>query len=370
MAQDLTNAIAEGFSEKVIERFLRAAIAPDITNDDYEGELKAGGIKSLRILTLGEVGLQDYTVSTDMNPSDLSISKETFTPEKQRAYYFKIDDLEAFWSKIKDLNGKFTNKAGDALKKEIDQYVLGKYTQVKAGHRIGTDYVLTGNGDTAKVTITGATGAVVGVGSAFTSGMVGKGFKADTSTVWYKITAYTDATHITIKNWDDTLPLTDGDHGGTGVGCKVEANTVLTVTKDTIFGYIDDLGTLLDEDDIPDEDRWLVVPPKIAAIIRRAPELTPAVPAAYEDIRLKGILGTVDKFKIYVSNQVAGNNTTGYYVLAGTKDFVTFAVAFTESKVEEDIPKQFGKGYKGLTVYGGTVATERRKCGAYLFCKV
>ena len=377
MPQNLANAIAEGFSMKVIDRFLRASIAADITNNDYEGELKEGGVRRLRILTLGEVGLQSYIVGTDMVPANLTIGQEFFEPNRQRAFYFRIDSLEKFWSKIKDLDSKFTNKAGDSLKREVDEYVLGRHTEVKAGHRIGTDTVQAGNADILRVTITGATGAVVGVGTVFTAGMVGRGFRCErgshsgfASTVWYRVRSVASATSMTISNWDDTLPLTDGSHGGTGHGYRVEATSSVTRDRNTIFESVDDLKVLLDDDEIPDEDRFLVVPPRIGALLRRSPELVPAIPAAYEDIRLKGKLGTISGFTTYETPRVRGNITDGWFVLAGTKDFITFAMSFVESKVEEDISRQFGKGYKGLTVYGGAVATERRRCGAYLHVRV
>ena len=56
-------------------------------------------------------------------------------------------------------------------------------------------------------------------------------------------------------------------------------------------------------------------------------------------------------------------------MLAIHKSWQTLTMAFTETGVEDFIGG-FGKNYKGLTVYGSKVIDERRKAGAYLYCKV
>ena len=71
---------------------------------------------------------------------------------------------------------------------------------------------------------------------------------------------------------------------------------------------------------------------------------------------------------VYQNEQVSGNNTTGYYILAGHKSAITFALAFTESEIEPLIGN-FGKAYKGLVVYGGKILDERRKALTYFWCK-
>jgi hypothetical protein len=72
---------------------------------------------------------------------------------------------------------------------------------------------------------------------------------------------------------------------------------------------------------------------------------------------------------VYKSERVSGDNTTGYWVLAGHTSAITFAMAFVESGIE-DLQGNFGKAYKGLNVYGSKVVDERRKALAALFCKV
>ena len=49
---------------------------------------------------------------------------------------------------------------------------------------------------------------------------------------------------------------------------------------------------------------------------------------------------------------------------------ITFAMAFTESKIESDIQGNFGEAYKGLNIYGAKVVDERRKALSALYYKI
>ena len=113
----------------------------------------------------------------------------------------------------------------------------------------------------------------------------------------------------------------------------------------------------------------MVVPPKIYTLLKQAGEIQPAIDAAYQDVVKRGYVGDVDGFKVLVSNQVAGNNTDGFRVLAMHRSWCTFAMGWTESGVEDRIGN-FGKAYKGLAIYGAKVVDERRKAAAELFCYV
>ena len=66
---------------------------------------------------------------------------------------------------------------------------------------------------------------------------------------------------------------------------------------------------------------------------------------------------------------LVGDNTNGYRVLAGQKNFITFADKALNVGMEEDLIGNFGSAYKDLFVYGAKVADERRKFGAAAFVK-
>lgn len=293
-----------------------------------------------------------------------SESEAQLVVNQKKAYYFQIESFAKFTSYVEDESSTLIQTAGKTLARTVDNFVLGLYGDVASGNRVGTDYT------TGTVTVDVTTGAVTGSGTTFTSAMVGLGFKATGHSVWYRVKTYSSTTAIVIEDdKDDVTSAYTGGAIGAGATYIIEANTAITVSKTTIFDYLVDLKTNLDEDEIPPEDRWAVLPPAIANLLLKSAQLQTAVSTAYEDVIKKGIIGYVAGFKVYSNNQVAGNNTTGYFCLAGHKSFITMAMAFTESGVEDFIGG-FGQNFKGLNCYGAKVADERRKAGAYLFAKV
>jgi len=360
---DFGTNVGEKFAKNTLKIFFERAIAPDITNQDYEGEIKGGGADRLNVLTFGALGLKNYT-GVAMSVDTPQESEGVLIVNQKKAYYFQIESFAKFASYVDDAESTLISTAGKTLAKTIDGFVLGLYGDVASGNRVGTDYT------TGTVTVTVTTGAVVGDGTTFTSAMVGLGFKATGHTAWYRVKTYTDATHIVIEDdFDDITSAYTGGAIGAGATYVIEANTPLTVAKATIFDYIVDLQTKLDEDEIPEDDRWVVLPPIISNLLVKSSQLQTAVDTAYEDVIKKGIVGYVAGFKVYKNNQVSGNNTNGFKCLAGHKSFITFAMAFTESGVEPFIGG-FGQNFKGLNCYGAKVVDERRKAGAYLFAKV
>lgn len=360
---DFGTNVGEKFAKNTLKIFFERAIAPDITNQDYEGEIKGGGADRLNVLTFGALGLKNY-VGTAMTVDVPQESEGVLIVNQKKAYYFQIESFAKFASYVDDAESTLIATAGKTLAKTIDGFVLALTGDVASGNRVGTDYV------TGTVTVDVTTGAVTGSGTTFTSAMVGLGFKATGHTAWYRIKTYTSGTAIVIEDdFDDIASAYTGGAIGAGATYVIEANTAITVSKTTIFDYIVDLQTKLDEDEIPEEDRWLALPPIISNLLVKSSQLQTAVDTAYEDVIKKGIVGYVAGFKVYKNNQVSGNNTNGFKCLAGHKSFITFAMAFTESGVEPFIGG-FGQNFKGLNCYGAKVVDERRKAGAYLFAKV
>lgn len=344
----------EKFARNVLEVFFELSIADSICNKDYEGEIKGGGADRVNIMTFGAGALKDYTGAA-MTADEVQESSGQLLVDQKKAYYFKIESVAKFTSYAEDPASSMIQNKGKVLAETVDNFVLGLYSDVAAGNRVGTNYT------TGTVTVTATTGAVAGLGTTFTAAMVGRGFKAAGHTKWYRVKSYASATSIVIEDdLDDEVSAYTGGAIAGGASYTIEAATKLQVAYNTVYGYILDLKQKLDENKIPKTDRWLVVPSKIGNLMLRASELIPAVSTAYEDVVLKGILGTVSGFKVYTSEQVSGDNTDGFHVIAGHKSAITLAVAFTESGIE-DLVGAFGKAYKGLTVYGAKVPDERRK---------
>jgi len=149
------------------------------------------------------------------------------------------------------------------------------------------------------------------------------------------------------------------------------SGSAIAVNKDTIYRYIVQAKINLDKKEIPLTDRFFVFPPDAQLALLNSGALTPAVAVAYEEVVLKGLVGTVAGFKIYINNGVSGNNTNGYYCLYGHKSAICMAVQILDVSVvpSSSDPNSFLNTCKGLVVYGAKVPTERKKALGYLFAK-
>lgn len=354
--------VGEKFAAKVIKIFYETAVAPQITNDNYEGQIKGGGADRLNVLSLTAPDLTDYT-GADLSVADLTESEGTLIIDQKKAFYFRIKSWDKFKSYCEDPKDDAMDQEAGKLKQAIDTFVLGLYGDVAAGQRVGTSYA------TGTVEVTTGTGAVTGSGTTFTSGMVGKGFKATGHSVWYRVKTFTSTTAIVIEDdLDDEASAYTGGAISGGAAYEIQANTCVSVTVSTIYSKLVDLKVYLNKAEIPDEDRWLVVNADIMGLLDKSDELIHATSSGDEVIR-NGFRGTIAGFRLYESQRVAGDATNGWHILAGHKTGITFAHAFTETGIE-DLQKNFGKAYKGLNCYGGKVIDRRRKALTELFCKI
>jgi len=354
--------LAEKFAMNAVEKFYQTAVAPMITNDEYEGEIK-GRASRLNILTLTESeGLQNYSGST-LTLGSVNESEGTLVTDQQKAYYFKIPSIDVFKSYVEDPESTVMEQKAGELQEAIDSYVLGHYADVASGNRVGTDYT------TGTVAVANTTGVVTGTGTTFTSSMVGKGFKATGHSVWYRIKTFSSTTSITIEDdKDDETSAYTGGAISSGASYTIEANTAIALSSANAYGHIVSLKTKLDKAKMPKKNRWLVVNGDVAGVLLQSTQLTRDVESDTDVVR-NGKIGRIAGFDVFENEQVAGDNTTGYWVLAGHKSAITFAMAFVESDIEPLIGN-FGRAYKGLNVYGAKVIDERRKGLAALFCTV
>jgi len=358
MSAHATN-LAEKFASKAIEKYFEMAVTPKITNDEYEGEIKDKASK-LNVLTFSESeGLQDYTGS-DLTLGTVTESEGTLTTDQQKAYYFKIKSLDRFKSYVEDPESTLMVEKAGQLQEAVDTYVLeiGK-SDAASGNRVGTVY------DTGTVTVTTGTGAVAGSGTTFTSGMVGLGFKAVGHSVWYRIKTFTSTTAIVIEDDkdDETSAYTGGAIAG-GTAYEIEANTARAITSTNAYSSLLDLKTKLDTAKVPKANRYAVVNSLYMNKLLQAGVVTRDTESDTDKIK-NGYVTRIAGFDLYENEQLDGDNTNGYWAVAGHISAITFAMAFVKTGIE-DLQGNFGDAYKGLNVYGAKVVDERRKALATL----
>lgn len=125
----------------------------------------------------------------------------------------------------------------------------------------------------------------------------------------------------------------------------------LAATKANILDILVDFSTVLDEQNIPNSDRWVVLPPRICGLIKKSDLRDASISGDSGNSTLRnGRLGMLDRFKVFSSNNV--NATSGKYdIVFGHKSALTFAGQITEM---EDLrnPEDFGDLIRSLFVFG------------------
>jgi hypothetical protein len=110
------------------------------------------------------------------------------------------------------------------------------------------------------------------------------------------------------------------------------------------------MGTVLDEANSPEQDRFLVIPAKMAGYIKRSDLKDASITGDGTTPLRNGRLGMIDRFTLYVSHNL--NVSAGKFdVVAGHKMGLTFASQMTNMETIRS-ETTFGNIIRGLQVYG------------------
>ena len=127
------------------------------------------------------------------------------------------------------------------------------------------------------------------------------------------------------------------------------------LTKTNVIDYLVDCGTVLDEANAPETDRFLVVPAWIAAMIKKSDVKDAALTGDSQTPLRNGRLGMIDRFTVYVSHNLArtadSSGYTAFNILGGHKMGLTFASQMTNMETIRS-ESTFGSIVRGLQVYG------------------
>jgi len=132
--------------------------------------------------------------------------------------------------------------------------------------------------------------------------------------------------------------------------------TPLTVTKDgaaattPVVDLLVDLGTVLDEANCPESGRFVVIPAKMANLIKKSELKDASLSGDGTSILRNGRLGMIDRFTLYVSHNLYRNGAE-WSVIAGHKMGFTFASQMTNMETLR-AESTFGNIVRGLQVYG------------------
>ena len=154
---------------------------------------------------------------------------------------------------------------------------------------------------------------------------------------------------------------------GADSGNIIGSSTAETLTSDNVYEKIVSLRTMLDKQNVPNNGRYIVVPPEVYALLLMDDRFVKASDGGTANATLlNGEVGKVAGFTVYMSNNVPYSTDT-WSIPASVPYSTTYAeqVISTEAYRME---KRFADAVKGLHVYGAKVTDG--KAVAVLKCKV
>lgn len=276
--------IPEIWSTKLLLKWYDASIIPQVTNTEYEGEIKDQGDKVI-IRTVPDLTIRDYAKGQDLVYEQPESENIELLVDQGHYWAFRCDDVDKAQFDIEWMS-KWSDDAGEQMKIKIDTNVLTyMYPLVASANK----------------------GATAGRKSAaFNLGASG---------------------------------------------------SPVAITKTNILDYIAALGTVLDENNVPETGRWLVLPPLFSWMIKTSDLKDASLSGDGTSILRNGRVGMIDRFTVYTSNlvpTVTDGADTVHQIMAGVKYATTFATQVTKT---ENLRAQttFGDLVRGLMVYGRKV---------------
>ena len=152
--------------------------------------------------------------------------------------------------------------------------------------------------------------------------------------------------------------LVDSNNQGrvAGVDSNIDigdSSTPVALLTTTVVNFIVDCGTVLDEQNVSDEGRWMVVPPWFIALIKKSDLRIASLAGDGVSILRNGKVGEIDRFTLYQSRNLLSQASPGVanYIMFGHSAGLTFASQIVECEMINN-PNDFGYIVRGLMVFG------------------
>jgi hypothetical protein len=159
----------------------------------------------------------------------------------------------------------------------------------------------------------------------------------------------------------------DDDTTGTVVGTYDEAGKSINLLINDPLDVLAHMAKLLDEQNVPEEGRWIVAPPSFYEQLSKTGSKLLSVDfnAGQGSIR-NGLVtsGKLRGFSMYKSNNIAATSAADGKILAGHMSAICTAQTITSTEVIRD-PDSFGDICRGLHVYGVKVLRPEALVGAF-----
>ena len=226
-----TKFIPEVWSGKLQAKFYKSTVLAEITNNDWEGEIKGQGDK-VYIRSIPTITIRSYTKGMNLTNEVPTSTPLELNIDQGQYFSVVLDDVDAVQADVK-LMDMFTNDASEQMKITIDTDVLNG--------------VKTGAASTNKGATAGALSANINLGTTYAT---------------------------------------------------------RAISKTNVLDLILDMGQVLDESDVPETGRWLVIPSWMAALIKNSDLKQAYLTGDSQSPLRNGKLGMIDRFTLYVSNSL------------------------------------------------------------------
>lgn len=145
--------------------------------------------------------------------------------------------------------------------------------------------------------------------------------------------------------------------------------TPLAITTTNILDFILDMGQVLDEQNRPEQGRFLVMPYWATTLLKKSDIKDASLTGDGNTPLRNGRVGMIDRFTIYQSNNLSkvsdgGNNSFDF--IGGVKNGLTFASQLTKTETLR-AESTFGDIMRGLQVYGYKVVDGESLVAGYAY---
>lgn len=284
----------EIWSRVILEAEKKALVfgGPGIVNNDYEGEISGPGT-TVHITQFADPVISAYAPNETINYQELDDAGQELLIDQRYYFGFTIDDVDKRQA-AGDMQAYLEDRAAYKLADTADQFIAGLYTGCAYANIIET-----------------TSNAVVVTGNGSSSVTSGNGIAVST-------------------------------YGGSS-----------SHPADFYLNVILPLKVKLDEAYVPQNGRYLVIPPWGMALLEQTQAFVSVATDAQQSVFMNGHVGRVAGFDVYVSNNSVEFDTTnnGYVVQAGHPMAVTFAEQIVQTEALR-LQTTFADAVRGLHVYG------------------
>lgn len=321
------------YSKTVQKQFRKTSVVSDITNNDYFGDISNMG-DSVLIIKEPEIEVSAYARGSQVTPQELQDDSFTMIIDRANKFAFAVDDIEKKLSHI-NWSSLATDRASYKLADQYDRDILA--------YSSGWEYSATTGLWTART-------SAVGTNAESTAG-------SDELLSTMKLTR---ATMVSGGSSSDSIAV--------GTSGTYDATPLQVLSR---------MGRLMDVQNVPKEDRWVVVDPVFIEILmdENSKFMNQFYQKSEQLSNGKLISEKVRGFDLYTSNNLPvqgtgpatadNNGSSSNYgvIIAGHKSAIATAemINKTESFRSQDT---FADVVRGLHMYGRKILRPQALCTA------